>query len=421
MRNLRAAAPAVLAAAGLAVRLGYAWLHPPELRGAQALHDRLAWNIAQGRGFSYDPGTPFFYPAPLYPALLGAFYRAAGHRPRASALAQAGLDALLPAIVYGAAQEAFGEGPALAATALAAFYPAFWTYAAALHIESLLTLSQAAFVLALLRALRLETDAAWAAAGLALSVATLVKSTTLPLPIVLGPLLALSGLKRPGRGWAILTLCAVLPLVPWCARNSLLLGRPAGLSLGAGAPLWHGSYEPWEGSDPVPGDDQSLIAEVAGKPYPYTAGDPEADRRIKEAAFAQIRAQPLRFVRLALRKPFYLWIGNRWFLFGPAGSFGASYAADLARRGPWVAAYSVLRRFVLLPCLLVLGAAGAWRERRTWRRWWPLALLPAYVTAIHMVFVVECGRYAVPLLPFVFILAGAAAAGHFPARPGRAA
>lgn len=420
------ALPMALVAAGTLCRVLYAWTHPVRLLIVERLHDDLAWNLARGLGYSLDGKTPWFYPAPLYPFLLSLFYRAAGHLPSAAALLQAGLDGLALVLVYRLARLYYSRPVSCLALALCAFYPAFWTYDALLFLESALGMGVLLFTYLLARAWKRGRLADWAVAGGALAALSYLKATGLVLPFLLLPAaFAREPERRPGavKGAAVLLLCLALAVLPWLARNRSASGRWLPMSSGLGATLWLGVHPAYEGCWPPPRDDQSdLMRDTGGVPYPDYFG-PETDARLRASALAQVKARPLETLALFGKKLVYFWTGNRYFLLGLKGDLAADLREDLERRGWAGTAYSLLRRFLLLPVLLALAAAALWRERERPRlaELWPLCLCPLAWNLVHSVLVIESGRYYVPVFAPVLVLSAAGAfivLGRPPEREG---
>jgi 4-amino-4-deoxy-L-arabinose transferase-like glycosyltransferase len=78
---------------------------------------------------------------------------------------------------------------------------------------------------------------------------------------------------------------------------------------------------------------------------------------------------------------------------------------DIRERGFVVGLYSLSKRLLLVPALMVLALWGAWRIREQWKASLPLFMIPLGVMLGYVPFTMESGRYALAVLPCVLILA----------------
>lgn len=392
---------------GLLLRVIYTWTHGGQFGGAFALYDSVSWNLAQGLGFSYDGQGPFYYPAPLYPLLVSVVYSIVGHSPQAAVWLQTVADSLGLFLVYLVARQFFDWREAALAMGLVACYPAFWTYASQLRLESTLQLGVLLFTYLLGKAWKSERLADWALAGCGLGVLTLLKAVGLVLPLFV----AIGYLSRVRtQFWTVAMrlgmLCLVLAAIvlPWTVRNWIQSGHLIPVSTGAGQALWLGTHLPYEGCWPTPGHDLSEFARAAGglgNEYQFTI---ENDRKLLKQGLRNMAENPGATAWMFAKKAVYFWTGNRVHLLGPEGDLKTYWREDVAQRGFVTAVYSVLRRFVILPLLLLLACYGLWSQRTRWRDLWPLLVCPICWTLVHSVLVVESGRFNIPVLPLVFIL-----------------
>src|SRR6185437_5975365 len=97
------------------------------------------------------------------------------------------------------------------------------------------------------------------------------------------------------------------------------------------------------------------------------------------------------------------WIGNSFYLVNGEG-LTHGLQTDAAERGWAVAIYSLIKRLLLMPGLIVVAACSAWVHRKRWRDLLPLYLFPIGLTAGYVPFTVEAGRYALPVLPCFMML-----------------
>ena len=277
-----------------------AWAGEPVWDGHY--YDFGARRIAQGVGYSDDlasaTGQLVWHPWCHYPvgysAFLAIFYRLFGSSHAVAAVADALVGAALAVVTWALARHALSRGRARACGLVVALHPGLVLYAALLMSEplaALLTLT--AFWLAVR-----DRDArrGIVLGALVLGVAALVR----PQALLCAPFLSLTLLgpspPRPRVPWRRLALGAVaasalalLPVLPWTARNCrvmdgcALVSTNAGWNLAIGAfPRATGRYETLRSSDGC--------RDVTGQV--------QQDRCWLEYGAAQIRARPWRWLGL---------------------------------------------------------------------------------------------------------------------------
>jgi hypothetical protein len=377
-----------------------------------------------GAGGSHGP-TAYF--APGYPYLLAAVDLLDGHdtrRGRAiypARLAQAVLGTVTVGLVGLVALEAIGSAVALAAIAIAAFYPVLIELSGALVAENLMTALVLAAVWATLRSRRARRRrAAWiAAAGVCTGLATLTheNAALIAIPLALGvwtirPRASLGPFRcsRRGRPYlrggglgafaapALLIATAVVTIAPWTIRNAIVLHRFIPVSDETGITLV-GTYNPasaadhrlpykWRLYDAIRGD-RPLVRE-AGRMSELALGD-----RLLKRAFDYIGRHPLAPLAVAYH--------NTRRLLELAGTFAwraSTNAMDLPRG---LAAAGVVS-FWVLALLAVAGSLTA-AARRAPRWLWAIpALLALSVVLVN----VETPRFREPVDPFLILLAACA-------------
>ena len=270
-----------------------------------------------------------------------------------------------------------GPRPALAATYALGLYAPFATVLVAVHKEPLAIL---AVVLALLGLARgLGDEGRWwhlAGAGGALGALTMVRlEYGWVLMALLGVALVWWAAKRaapaPRRLAATCALALVLCL-PWLAHTHAITGHVAywatsgGLSLYWMSPTTPGATGTWHRPEAVAGQP----ALRAHRPlFASLPADPVArDLALRDAAVANIRAEPLTYARNVAAN------ASRLFFLWPM---------EPARRAPVVAGAVVFNGALLL--------GVAWAGRRLWRRrgalppeTLPFALFAALGIAVHL-------------------------------------
>ena len=152
---------------------------------------------------------------------------------------------------------------------------------------------------------------------------------------------------------------------------------------------------------------EAQIWESAGitpLPYAHAMYDVSTDRLLRAQGWARITEQPVRYLGLTLTRTFDFWIGNSFYLVSSDQGFVQGLTGDAADRGWLVAAYSVAKRLLLIPGLVVLAVWSAWSHRSRWRELLPLYMFPIGLMLGYVPFTVEAGRYALPVLPCLMVL-----------------
>jgi 4-amino-4-deoxy-L-arabinose transferase-like glycosyltransferase len=228
---------AAIAAGGLAVRLIYALLATPHLRGLgdAAYYHGLANALAAGRGF-VDPafGTPTALHPPLFPlvlsvpSLLGLDSYLA-HRVAVSLL---GTATIVGVGLLG--RRVAGERAGLLAAGVAALSPVLVSADSAVMSETLLGLLVVLCALAAYRLVERPSLARGALLGALTGLAALTRGEALLLLVFLALPVAL---RLPARRAATLVVaaaaCAVV-LAPWTIRNLSTFEKPVAISTNEG-------------------------------------------------------------------------------------------------------------------------------------------------------------------------------------------
>jgi hypothetical protein len=169
-----------------------------------------------------------------------------------------------------------------------------------------------------------------------------------------------------------------------------------------------GSDPQSRGSWPMTSEQESAIWESAGitpLPYAHAMYDVPTDRVLRDKGWARIAADPMAYAKLIVIRAWHFWIGNDRYLVNSSDGFASGLLADALDRGCPVAGFSLVKRLVLMPGLILLALLNLWRDRDRWRTLLPLCLFPVGLTAGYVPFTVEAGRYALPVLPCLMVLA----------------
>ena len=219
-------------------------------------YDFGARHIASGFGYADEvmrDGQPVWHPWCHYPvgysSFLAAFYTLFGAGQAVANFANALVGALLAVVTYLLAREALSPRRAMVAGALVAFHPGLVLYGALLMTEPLSALLVLAGFYVAIRVARSEgrrRDLVGIAAGaFVLGIAALVR----PQALLCVPFLVLvirggAGVVWRARGIGLVVACgvAMVPVLPWTARNCRVMDGCALVSTNAGWNLAIGSF-----------------------------------------------------------------------------------------------------------------------------------------------------------------------------------
>lgn len=397
-------------------------------------YDMLARSLASGNGFrwyaapdlemlkpyvdfdlssvDYDPlrGVETSFRAPLYPAFLSLVYLLVGSgagRFFAARLAQAFLGAALAPLTYLVAKKLFPENERAAKIAawVAAAYPILLAYPLGLGTENLFFLLLLSSFFFLLEAIE-STSSTSPASHLSVSNPYLAsrKSPSSSHLLLSGLFLGLTALTRsvilPFAALALIftfyvlrkraliaVLAFTLTISPWIIRNSLLHHKLTGIETSMGYNLYLG-YHPQGNGSFVFGPSLDLLTIL---------DDAERDRVGTEKAIEFVRAEPKRFVPLAInRLGFFFGLEKRVLMY--------FYGNNLVGFIPFPLLLTLFL-VILLPFVIVGLSAALGASLLRWKP--PTILLAllffAYITP-H-VFILSEDRFHLALVPFFAILA----------------
>jgi 4-amino-4-deoxy-L-arabinose transferase-like glycosyltransferase len=423
--GLKALVVAALLLAALGIRLGYVAGEPYHAINDAGTYNRMASMIARygdyhtgtapksGAGGSRGP-TAYFPPAfPYYLAiadLLDGHQQGGKPAVQPERIEMAATGTLTVALVGLVALEAFGEGAAFAALALAAIYPVFIETSGILAAENLATVLELAAAWAMLRARRARRPHAWiAATGVLTGLAALTHQNAIlyliPFAIAawgiararLGPNRTRPGLQAIGAPVLLVGL-ACATIAPWTIRNAVELHSFVPISDETGITL-AGTYNPVSAHDAQVPYKWHLFSHVPQLRYLARGSSRDTEVQLSNLLTTQvldyIGAHPLAPVQAAA--------DNTLRTFELEGTFAwrASTSA-LNIHEPW-ATIGVYSFYAL--CLLAI--AGLFTRRRRRAPWW-LWLIPVLWWLSIVVVNVETPRFREPIDPFLILLAGCA-------------
>jgi hypothetical protein len=388
-------------------------------------YDMLARSLASGNGFrwyasvdlkklepyvdfdlssvEYDPlrGVPTSFRAPLYPAFLALIYYITGAgagRFFAVRVVQAGLSALMAPLTYQVSNRLFPEDRPAAVTAarIVACYPLLIIYPIGLATENLFFLLALLSFLSLLNIPDSHTSPPnfppsilySLLSGLFLSLCILTRSVILPFAGL--AILWVWFIRKQKRGALIIASTIVVLVSPWVIRNSVLHHKLTGVESSMGYNLYLGYHPESDGSFTF-GPSLDLLTIL---------DDAERDRLGAQKALEFIRAEPGRFLPLALnRLDFFFGLEKRVLMY--------FYSNNLLGYIPKPLLLSIatvlLLPFVAVMTFAVLGLAVT---RPSSGMLLLYLLLIAYI--LPHVFILSEDRFHLAIVPYLVILAAQA-------------
>lgn len=402
-------------------------------------YDMLARSLASGNGFrwyaqedlslfasfvdfdlsavkEYDPrlGIPTSFRAPLYPLFLAVVYFINGmdfSRFLAARLAQAILlGAPLAPLTYWTAKRLFPlssfngnesgtcqEKVARIASWIIATYPILLLYPLGLGTENLFFVLLLASFLSLLSLMEKPTAFRFLFSGALLALTALTRSVILP--FVFGAFCLLFYLHRQRA--LLFALSFLLIVTPWIVRNSILHGKLTGIETSLGYNLYLG-YHPKGNGSFVFGPSLDLLTIL---------DDAERDRLGTQKAIEFIRAQPERFIPLAVnRLGFFFGLEKRVLMY--------FYSNNLLGYIP-LPLLLTISAILLLPFVVISLSAALGLSFLRWNPQTALLVILLICYVLPHVFILSEDRFHLALVPYLAILAARAWVSDFGALSAR--
>lgn len=372
---------------GFVIRISYVLSTQTIIKNDAIMYDGIAQNLLSRR-FEYPAGIKTVRRGPIYPAFLAAIYFCFGHNHQVVRMIQAGVDILTCICIYFISRMLFKQrGISLFALVFVSFYLPFLRYVGLILTETLYSFLLAAFLYSLLFSLKRNSTVTFALSGILLGINILCKPTMQLFPLILFFFLILTSKnkKKALKHYAIMTITMILIIIPWTIRNYFAIRQFVCVTVGEGQALMDGVI-PRPGEFPKPRD-VKLINDynISKNIYQLVEGksEYERDKILRREALQLIFQNKTKFVVFCFKK--FL---RFWFHIG----FGHKPAIES------------MFIFVVNASLLLLAAFGIPSLRTQTPRGNIFIILIVYFTLIHIPLDARI-RYAIPILPYVMILA----------------
>jgi tetratricopeptide (TPR) repeat protein len=350
-------------------------------------------------------GNESFFRAPFYLYFLAATTGLTGGSLYWARFIQILLGALLPVLVYLFAAEVFGRSIGSWSAVIAAFYPTFLYYDAALLITSAMVLFTTLLVFQLYRTARTPNVRNFVLVGVILGLAGLAR----PNILLLGPALFLwiwlelkprLGWPAALRSYLIIGLTSVVIIAPVTIRNYLASGEFVLISWQGGFNFFLGNNRQASGwSATTTGIDETW---EGGYLQSISIAEADSNRKLKRSevsgywygrAWDEIKASRLHFISLIVKKA-------RLFMNGY--EIPNNQNLYIARNYSSVMWLLMFNRPFYFPfgLLLPLALVGLAATICDWRKYLLCYLvLGSYLTTLLLFFV--CARFRQPVIPIL--------------------
>jgi 4-amino-4-deoxy-L-arabinose transferase-like glycosyltransferase len=374
----------------LIVRVAYAWQLSGLEKSDPAEYDAIAWNVAQGLGFTnrgYGEHESWVRRPPGFPFLLAGVYVLFGHSLFAARMAQCVVGVLLCAITCAVTASIADRSTVRAVAAAAALYPYLIYYSGYIMSENLASLL---FYVAIWFVSESQGDLlASALGGVFLGLSGLTRSFFLGFLLPLGAWMVTATPSKfaASRSFVAVVLGVVIVVSPWMFRNRHLTGTLIPVQTGSVAYRWHlwfsqddfwapDSWQRFQDRNPELSVERRVLSDI------------DLDRKLAREAVAYVVSDPVRYLRSCGRK--FLW-------FWRPSTYAFTGAATLRNSAWWI---SIVAYLIWLPAFLY-GLLLLWRSGLKGRL---LVWIVAYVTAFHTFYWYGSPRFRFPIYP-VFLIA----------------
>jgi Dolichyl-phosphate-mannose-protein mannosyltransferase len=369
----------------------------------------LAHNLLRGEGFA-GAGSVLNRRGPLYPATIALVFLLTGEHPLAVQLVQALMLSGACALVFDIGRRLYNRRTGVIAGLLCAFHPALLRYVPDFHLETLLMFLT---TLAVWRSVRFLEKPSWVNGGLfgvCVGLAALTKAVVLLYPAAFAAWWILRerapGLrrdeaapseatatfaKRLASRWvaaASIFVAMGVVILPWTYRNYRSSGHLVLITTGVGDAYLRGLVfsqpdyallrrPPYTDAENASNAQFTALCRAAGTEW--GRDDVETDRILSREAKARLLADPGAFLR-----KFGVQLFTFWFQMTSRANSLVVGAAALA--------------------LWALALPGSLRARKEGYLLWPL-LVPIVYLNLFLAALLALGRYSIPVLPTLCVLA----------------
>lgn len=294
------------------------------LHGDAFIYNKIAVLLMSGQTLGEE--QTYSYP-PLYPMFLAGAYKVFGYRFLPIKIIQSIMNVISCILIFLIAKRLFGKTEGWLALLLSLSYVIFIKMADILTTESLFVILFLLSLYILMESLLKTNFRLLFISGLILGISTLVRGSTLLLPlfICVGIFCLLKRkyggefeFKKVFKYISVLLISFILPISIWTIRNYMIYDTLVPVSTQGGT-LLYASYFPPEGKyfGKFPGD-KDFVKSLE------MDSELERNRFLMQKVFEFIKSNPKGVVKLGILKFFYLWAPFDWEIIG-AGKYNYFY------------------------------------------------------------------------------------------------
>ncbi len=371
----------------------------------------MARSLLNGEGFA-PYGSVLNRRGPLYPALIALVYAITGDHPVIMQLIQGAMLGGVCALVFAIGRRLYNTRTGVIAAVICAIHPALLRYVADFHIETFLTLLSTLAIWRSVLLLEKPTAKNGALFGICAALGALAKPVLLLYPVVFAAWWVViargAGVRREahrpdrpaeggaGRMWlfarwvpvSAIFVAMAMVILPWTYRNYRSSGHIVLITTGFGDAFLRGYIfsqtdyallrrPPYTDAENESNATFRALCSDAGTVW--QRNDVESEQILSRAAKAKLRSDPAAFARKFVVQLFTFWYEMT--------SLVNSLVAGIAALALWM-----------------MALIGWRRSRAEGHVAWPL-LLPILCLNIALAVLLALGRYSVPVLPALVILA----------------
>lgn len=362
--------------------------------------DQVAVNLAEGNGFSLQPGIPTTRKPPVFTVFLAIIYKIFGHSYSAARFLQSVLGACIPLITYIMAKSIFDNRTALIAGIISSIDPALIMFCGVFFSEILLTLTTMFFTLFLLKENKGPNlkNAVLSGMLLGLSISIRPLFIFMLIFVFLWKFLVTKDHKKSFVFGMTVLVTSLIVMSPWAVRNYIVYKKFVPLTTTTGLALWLSNDPASEGfvrnRSAAPRYVETRT-ESDGDSYSdilvnNSRDEKEIDDMFLKMFIEKIKKSPAVFINLIPQKLIAFWDGFHFF----------SYFSPTVMKKKIIARIGY---FVIFPFTVI----GAVISKNKWRDLLIFYILTINLNIFAVIFYADY-RFRLPVMPYFIILSAVA-------------
>ncbi len=392
-------------AIAFSARMSFYATHGAAASSDSVEYQTIAHNLAAHHAFSLETSAPYapaIRRSPAYPSLLALLEWVGLSAPVWIVALQSALDAVVAVIVLLLGQTLVPLRWALLAAAFYALHPGAIQITRTILSESLFTFLLAVTLALLILGLKTNRVAPAIVAGVVMGAAILCRPVVLALPFVIFALLLFKQRLKGQRRIALLFVIAtIITVAPWSIRTTSLSGQLVLVQAHGAVNYWAPTvlFLDQRNESAIWSYEEQLLKQRL-PPGAYTPQKAlESDRILQREALANIRANPLGYLKSRIRTYPYLFLSS----FDNFSGLNRPFSVLWAQRASLQLAVKVLLLLVFAAVPIMFALVGFGLGRRDLF----VGLISCvwlYTLIVHIPLWIEY-RFWVPVVPFLIVTA----------------